>query len=193
MPASNKRGAGASAVLFKALAHPLRARILVVLTERSASPNELKDLLEESLSDVSYHVRQLDKSGLIELVGERRVRGAVEHYYKATARAYFSTEDWDALPGPVKAAHAGWVMQLIIGDVAEAMEAETFESRPDRYLIRTPLVLDEQGWKELTELHGENLDRTLEIQAASAERISAGGGEGGFKVSNVTACFEMPE
>jgi hypothetical protein len=34
-----------------------------------------------SLSNVSYHVRQLAKAGLIELVATRPRRGALEHYY----------------------------------------------------------------------------------------------------------------
>ena len=35
----------------------------------------------EPLGNVSYHVRQLEKAGLIELVAVKQRRGALEHYY----------------------------------------------------------------------------------------------------------------
>ena len=37
---------------------------------------------------VGYHVRALQKQGLLQLVGERRTRGTVERLLQATARAY---------------------------------------------------------------------------------------------------------
>lgn len=45
------------------------------------SPNGLYVVVGESLGNVSYHVRQLQKAGLIELVATKQRRGALEHYY----------------------------------------------------------------------------------------------------------------
>jgi DNA-binding transcriptional ArsR family regulator len=191
MGVTKERGA-ANSKLHQALAHPLRAIILDLLTERTASPNELAQELGEDLANVSYHVRQLAKRNLIELVTEKRRRGAIEHFYKATVRAYYSTEDWEALPESMKEIHSAWVAQRIYGDMAEAMRAGTFESRPDRYLIRTPIVLDEEGWRELTKAYEPVLDQILEVQAASDERRSKTG-EPGFNVATSFACFPMPE
>ena len=75
----------------KAMSHPLRVRILAILQERTASPVELAQVLEGTLGTVSYHVRTLHQLGLIELVDETRVRGAVEHHYKAKARPRSAT------------------------------------------------------------------------------------------------------
>lgn len=191
MGATTKIGA-TNSKLQQALAHPLRAQLLSLLTERTASPNELAQELGEDLANVSYHVRQLAKRDLIELVTEKRRRGAIEHFYKATVRAYYSTEDWEALPDSTKEIHSAWIAQLIYGDMAEAMRAGTFESRADRYLIRTPVVLDEEGWSELTEAYATVLDQILEIQAASDERRSKSG-EQGVNVATSFACFPMPE
>ena len=69
--------------LAKALAHPLRARILVVLNERVASPNEIAQMLGEALPNVSYHVRTLSDLDCIALVRTAQRRGAIEHYYLA--------------------------------------------------------------------------------------------------------------
>ena len=50
--------------LIKALAHPLRVRILSILETRDmASPNEMADELNVSLGVMSYHVRRLHALG----------------------------------------------------------------------------------------------------------------------------------
>ena len=88
----------------KAMSHPLRVRILAILQERTASPVELAQVLEGTLGTVSYHVRTLHQLGLIELVDETRVRGAVEHHYKARARPKVSDEAWEQAPPIAKQA-----------------------------------------------------------------------------------------
>jgi hypothetical protein len=45
------------------------------------SPNSLPAALGEPLGNVSYHVRQLEKATLTELVAVKQRRGALEHYY----------------------------------------------------------------------------------------------------------------
>src|SRR6476620_7721060 len=71
--------------LARANTHPLRISILEVLGldgGRVLSPRDLSHELYAPLSRVNYHVTELAQSGLIELVGERAVRGATEHFYK---------------------------------------------------------------------------------------------------------------
>ena len=68
--------------LVKALAHPLRVRILGVLQDRVASPSDLAEELKAPLGNVSYHVRILAQLGLLKLVKKRPRRGAIEHYTK---------------------------------------------------------------------------------------------------------------
>ena len=84
--------------IAKALSHPMRARILMILNERVASPNEISEEIEERLPNVSYHVRALLDLGCIELVDTAQRRGAVEHYYRAIVRPFFSDRDWKRLP-----------------------------------------------------------------------------------------------
>ena len=80
------KNSGVDQRLVKALAHPLRVEILIILNERMASPNELSKELEEGLSQVSYHVKVLKDFECIEMVKTEPRRGAVEHYYRATAQ-----------------------------------------------------------------------------------------------------------
>jgi DNA-binding transcriptional ArsR family regulator len=71
--------------LARATAHPLRVSILEILGidgGRVLSPNDLSHELQIPLSNTNYHVTELAKAGLIELVRERQVRGATEHFYR---------------------------------------------------------------------------------------------------------------
>lgn len=88
--------------LARATAHPLRVSILEILGldgGRVLSPSDLSHELQIPLSNTNYHVTELAKSGLIELVRERQVRGATEHFYRLPAAA----EGGEAEPGEAEA------------------------------------------------------------------------------------------
>jgi DNA-binding IclR family transcriptional regulator len=81
-------------LLARANTHPLRISILEVLAidgGRTLSPSDLSYELRTPLSNVNYHVTELHRTGLVELVGERPVRGATEHFYRETKAAKSST------------------------------------------------------------------------------------------------------
>ena len=71
--------------LARANTHPLRISVLEVLSMddgRTLSPSDLSYELRVPLSNVNYHVTELVRSEMIELAGERQVRGATEHFYR---------------------------------------------------------------------------------------------------------------
>lgn len=70
--------------LIKALGHPVRVRALEVLNARVASPSELAKELGEPLGNVAYHIKILEENDAIELVRTAPVRGALEHFYRAS-------------------------------------------------------------------------------------------------------------
>lgn len=74
--------------LARATAHPLRVSILEILGiegGRVLSPSDLSRELQIPLSNTNYHVTELAKADMIELVRERQVRGATEHFYRLPA------------------------------------------------------------------------------------------------------------
>ncbi len=174
----NKTRAGVDQRLVKALAHPLRVEILTILNERMASPNELSKELEEGLSQVSYHVKVLKDFECIEMVKTEPRRGAVEHYYRATERAFLTDRDWQKLPDSVKPGVSASVVELFMGEVVAALSHGTFDAREDRHLSWTPGVVDEQGWDESVDLINETLDRVIAIHAGSAKRLAKSGEDG---------------
>lgn len=177
--------------LVKGLSHQARVEILSHLAQRVASPKQLSESLERSLTNVSYHVRVLDKLGLIELVEEEKVRGAVAHYYKAVERPLLSTDEWEQLPPEVRATVSAYGLDAIIGDATTALECGTFDSRPNRHLSRTPLLLDEAGFMRLAKLLDDALETVLAEQAESAARMTMSD-EQPIHVVAAMLLFEMP-
>jgi hypothetical protein len=99
--------------LARATAHPLRVSILEIFGidgGRTLSPSDLCHELQIPLSNTNYHVTELAKSGLIELVDQRQVRGATEHFYRLPAsqtrgrrrRRHVAVEEEDRAPVGVR-------------------------------------------------------------------------------------------
>jgi DNA-binding transcriptional ArsR family regulator len=164
--------------LAKALSHPMRTRILAILNERVASPNEIAEMIDERLPNVSYHVRALLELGCIELVSTAQRRGAIEHYYRALTRPFFSDRDWKRLPRSGRQAVTDLTLQMVWEETSAAIKKGTFENRSDRHLSRSPLVLDEQGWSELNDLLAKTLAESERIAEKSAKRLAKSDDEG---------------
>lgn len=190
--AKRKRKAGKTPqeVLVKALNHPIRVKALTILTERIASPKEISEQIDMPLSNVSYHVRVLDELGLIEIMEEESVRGSVAHFYKAVERPLIDNPDWERLDPKVRSAFSGYVIETLMSDAAKALATGIFDSRKDRHLSRTPLLLDEKGWRRIVAIQAKALDNILKEQAAAAARMN-GSREEGIHVITGMACFEV--
>ena len=71
-------------VHLRALAHPLRLRMLSLLTAGPRSAAELARDLDCTHANASYHLRTLEVAGLVKLDSERSVRGGRERRYRVT-------------------------------------------------------------------------------------------------------------
>ncbi len=155
----------------KALAHPLRTRILAALEGRTRSPSELASELDASLGVVSYHVRRLVALGLVKLVRRVPRRGAVEHYYAATTRPRITDATWAATPGIVKQATVSAALEQIGACVTQAASAGGFDAR-EAHLTRSPLTVDEQGFTTLARELEALTTRIQQIEAESKQRLA---------------------
>jgi DNA-binding transcriptional ArsR family regulator len=192
MPPAKAATAPMETTLAAIVAHPTRARAFTILNERTASPVEIAQEIGKDVGHVGYHVRKLLQLNLIELVDERPVRGAVEHFYRALERAMVSEEESAALSVPEREVFDRYIMQRLVADVARSMDENIFAARVNHIIARTPMVVDEQGFQEMSELHTDLLERTLEVQARSAERLTKSG-EDGISTISTTLLFEVPE
>lgn len=176
----------------KALAHPLRTRLLTALEGRTASPSELAVELDVPLGVLSYHIRRLTALGFLKLVRRVPRRGAVEHYYTATVRPPVTEAAWEATPGIVKQATLSAAIGQIGAQVSAAAQAGGFNAAEAR-LTRAPIRVDEQGLREVaTEL--EALSKRLEaIEEQSQKRLQRDGEHGTRDAHVVMMLFEAPE
>jgi DNA-binding transcriptional ArsR family regulator len=177
---------------IKAMSHPLRASILRILADRTASPAEMARELDEELSNVSYHTKQLVGFDCAELVSTRPVRGALEHFYRATERHLVDTEEWEELDPVIAEDLVCEFMQRILDDFVASAKARLVGGDKDFHLTRTPLVLDEEGLQEALEVHEKARLELLEVEARSAARIVKSGEEG-TNVSSSQGLFKMPD
>jgi DNA-binding transcriptional ArsR family regulator len=191
MPPAKAPAVSMETTLAAIVAHPTRARAFTILTERTASPVEIAQEIGKDVGHVGYHVRKLLQMDLIELVDERPVRGAVEHFYRAIERPLVSEEEFAALSVPEREVFTRYIMQRLVADVTRSMDQNVFAARPNHAILRTPMLVDEDGFQELSELHTELLERTLEVQARSAERMT-GSDEDGIPTVSSSLLFEVP-
>jgi DNA-binding transcriptional ArsR family regulator len=191
MPTS-KNAVSMEATLAAIVAHPTRARAFSILAERTASPVEIAQEIGKDVGHVGYHVRKLQQLNLIELVDERPVRGAVEHFYRAIERPYVSEEVFASQTIEEREVFTRHILQLLVADIARALDGHTFDARTNRAILRTPMLVDEDGFQELADLHDEMYDRTLDIQARSADRLTKSTDDGIATIS-ATTFFETPE
>ena len=166
---SRPPGETAEARIAKALAHPLRARILQRLGERVASPGDLALELGAPLGVVSYHVRMLRDYDCVELVRTEPRRGALQHFYRATARPTLDEDQWRTLPSSLRRELAGETIAEIVDDLRKASDAGTLEDA-DVVVTRTPLEVDERAFKKLNRLLARTQEQAFQIAAESAAR-----------------------
>ncbi|MFC7616131.1 ArsR/SmtB family transcription factor [Actinokineospora soli] len=71
---------------MRALAHPLRMRILTLLTGSAMSAAEVARELGGTQANISYHLRKLFDAGLLDMVEEVPIRGGVAKRYRHRPR-----------------------------------------------------------------------------------------------------------
>jgi DNA-binding transcriptional ArsR family regulator len=154
----------------RAIAHPVRIRLLAMLDEQEASPVVLADKLKQPLGTVSYHVRTLYELGLLDLVRTRQRRGATEHFYRTRGHPAFSDEAWAQLDVVPKQRMISAALQQINDYATRSAAAGGFD-RSDAHFSRAPLKLDQRGWAELAKVSKKWLEQALKIEQAAAKRL----------------------
>jgi DNA-binding transcriptional ArsR family regulator len=158
--------------LIYGLGHSLRVRCLALLCDKPWSPRQLSDELCEGLSQVSYHIKVLRETGLIEPAGTRPARGATEHFYRSVHPLVIPEGLWSKLPKGARMKIVGDVLKDIDDDVTASVKSGTFDAREDFHVSWTPMQLDDEGCKELAARTDRFMEELLEVQAESSKRLA---------------------
>ncbi len=71
---------------LRTVADPLRIRIFEALAQRPLTATQVGDELQIAAPKAHYHVRELERLGLVTLAETRERGGIIEKYYRAIAR-----------------------------------------------------------------------------------------------------------
>ena len=174
MPADESR---ADLEGLRVVAHPLRLRLLSLLTGETLSAAEAARALGESQANVSYHLRRLALAGLVELVEEARVRGGTAKRYRHNSRSGESL-----VPG------ASGDHRALMGTMASELTR-----RAAGYLPQSPLVITdaevwvpEGDWQRIQDL-------ARELGAIIHDAAGPRGGEGRVRIGATLAMFQLAE
>jgi DNA-binding transcriptional ArsR family regulator len=151
----------------RALAHPLRARIVAIMAGREMTAGQLAAELNASVAAVLHHAAILQECGfLVALAGEPT-------RYAVPPETDLLDHEWARSSTTVKRVGAGTTLQQVHAATIAALAEGGFD-RADMHLSRTSLDLDEEGWRELaTEMLGW-LERLDDIRGRAATRIADG-------------------
>lgn len=127
---------------FKALAHPLRLRILRLCLDDALTNKQIADRLGQNPATVLHHVRLLARTGFLEAEAPRTGnRGALERPYRATGKSWQLSLERQP-PGRQLAADLA---------VVDALREEMAEAGHDGIVLTTRLglVLSDEAADEL--------------------------------------------
>lgn len=75
---------------LRVVSDELRVAILTLVAERSMTVTQVAEALGQAPAKVHYHMRELERVGVVRLVATREKGGILEKYYRAVAR-HFTT------------------------------------------------------------------------------------------------------
>ncbi|HYH52943.1 MAG TPA: winged helix-turn-helix domain-containing protein [Solirubrobacterales bacterium] len=161
---------------IEALSHELRLMIAMVLSVRPASSGEIAEELGEPADKIRYQLRKLRDAGLVAVSEERHRRGVVERIYVACAdKMDFRFEEVLSVPLEVRSRLALTLLRVIFRTSLHSLSQGELVGEERTLLSLVPMRVDLRGWEELTQLHRDMLDRTLQLKAESDLRLEASG------------------
>ncbi|MDQ0219588.1 ArsR family transcriptional regulator [Peribacillus cavernae] len=109
---------------IKALSDPFRAEMMMRLLEKPYTGQQLSEYFNMSRAKIHYHLKDLEKNGLIEIVYTEEKNGIIQKFYQSVARGF--TPAAELLPH--------------IGDVSETSRQLILQmaERTKRHILAAP-------------------------------------------------------
>ncbi|WP_280726281.1 helix-turn-helix domain-containing protein [Kitasatospora sp. MAA4] len=170
-----ERGNGEMAEGLRALAHPLRLRLLSLLTRHAMSAAEAARAVGESQANVSYHLRRLHTAGLLEVVEEVSVRGGRAKRYR------HDPESGERVGATARAEH-----QLLAAALGEELRRRTGE----RVVGAPDALTDAELWVD-PEVWDRALAMARELGALLHDAAKPPHHEGAVRVAATVVLFEL--
>ncbi|MFN3427484.1 MAG: helix-turn-helix domain-containing protein [Candidatus Thermochlorobacter sp.] len=158
----------------RAIADPLRIRILNVLCEKAMTTKQVAEYLGENINKLYHHVETLEGAGLIKMVETRRNRGTLEKYFRAVAKHFtlspvlfevrLDTED------DVSELTFSSTLQATLTELKESLAKGLIKnSRKKHYFARQYIKTTKQKAEELSDKLQEWLKECEEANSENGE------------------------
>jgi AcrR family transcriptional regulator len=165
-----------------------------VMTQLAGRDKTAAELAAEAESEVGLVVETLNRltaAGEIEAIGER----GGETLYRAAPMHRLNVASTRQLTSWTPAERdqmIASVWRMIRSEVDAAAGNGFLGEHPDSFLTRTPMWVDEEGWRELQKIHEQALAAGMEIARRNRRRLEESG-DLGFEVQSIQIAFEVPE
>jgi DNA-binding transcriptional ArsR family regulator len=74
---------------LKALSDPFRVKLMLRLVESPYTGQQLSEIFDLSRARIHYHLRELEKLGLIEIVKTEEKNGIIQKFYQSVASGFY--------------------------------------------------------------------------------------------------------
>jgi DNA-binding transcriptional ArsR family regulator len=143
---------------LRAVADLLRLRIIDLLEKQPMTVTQLGEMMGEAPAKVHYHVRELEKVGLLKLVETREKGGILEKYYQPIARDLSVNKALLSAPADESTAMLrtlfGQITEGFLGEFRRAVEQKSEKLEQAIGLSRLYMTADEQArfWKQVADI-----------------------------------------
>jgi DNA-binding transcriptional ArsR family regulator len=117
---------------LRAVADPLRMRLLGLLESGDRTVKELAAALDLRPNRLYYHVRLLEEHGLIRVASTRTVSGIIERRYELAARRISVTRDLATAGGADAVGQIGQMASSVFDEIRRAFVASIEDSDPSQ-------------------------------------------------------------
>jgi AcrR family transcriptional regulator len=185
---SYRRDASSLAEVSRVLGLNAAVGNLIILLSHGARVGELVEALPESREEIEAQLSELQEIGIVHLA-EEGAKGDDRRF--TTGWRALETREWEDRELEEREQLSEEIVWVLKEEIDEAMAEGTFDARPDRHLVRVPMWLDEEGWRELGSTLDGAFESCLEIQKRVQRRQgSEATGAGPARV--ILISFEAP-
>lgn len=171
-----------------ALAQPNSDRIV---TSLSQEPLTLEAICEYAQLEPEEVQRELNR--LIELGAVRTVAAEDGGVLFESRWPVRSTEEWERMSISERERDSTAIGLAIKAEIEDSVAAGLFDARPERFLTRFPLWVDEQGWHEVHGFLEVALEQCYAVQERARKRLDEKGNKAeGFPARVILASYETP-
>ena len=176
---------------IRALFKPIRLELLSELAEPRTC-GQLAGVFHSSPQKICYHLKVLERAGLVKKVYEKRVRGIMEGYYQAAAGSFWLAPELVKDLGGERRANEQMSLGYLLG-LAEQVQSEVaplLDHEADIPVLGISAQVNLRQGSDRAEFLQElqaAVQRIAEKYGASVEDQSLGGGDENFRL--IFACY----